>query len=76
MLGSSHGRSLKFLKCVSSSTSLWINALPIIVCYAREGSRKSIDIVIGSFCIKTGSRLLHDDRDFTAMAAHLDLKIY
>ncbi len=38
--------------------------------------RKSIDIIIGSFCIRNDYLLLHDDRDFTAMATHLDLKVY
>lgn len=38
--------------------------------------RKSIDLIIGSFCIKQRYLLLHDDRDFTLMAEHLDLKIY
>ena len=30
--------------------------------------RKTIDIVIGTFCIERGHLLLHDDRDFDAMA--------
>jgi len=38
--------------------------------------RKSIDVIIGSFCIRQGCELLHDDRDFTLMAEHLDLKLY
>ena len=29
--------------------------------------RKTIDVVIGSFCIARGHALLHDDRDFEAM---------
>jgi predicted nucleic acid-binding protein len=35
--------------------------------------RKTIDIIIGTFCIEAGHRLLHDDRDFEPMAEHLGL---
>ena len=38
--------------------------------------RKSIDLIIGSFCIRQRCELLHDDRDFTLMAEHLALRIY
>lgn len=37
-------------------------------------ARKTIDIIIGTFCIERGHRLLHDDRDFVPMAAHLGLQ--
>lgn len=37
--------------------------------------RKTVDLVIGTFCIAGGHVLLHDDRDFEAMAEHLGLKI-
>jgi len=35
--------------------------------------RKTIDIVIGTFCIMEGLPLLHDDRDFDPMESHLSL---
>jgi predicted nucleic acid-binding protein len=36
--------------------------------------RKTIDIVIGTFCIEGGHRLLHNDRDFLPMERHLGLR--
>jgi predicted nucleic acid-binding protein len=36
--------------------------------------RKTIDLIIGTFCIERGHELLHDDRDFAPMAAHLGLR--
>jgi predicted nucleic acid-binding protein len=36
--------------------------------------RKTIDVVIGTFCIVTGHALLHADRDFSPMVEHLGLK--
>jgi predicted nucleic acid-binding protein len=36
--------------------------------------RKTIDLIIGTFCLTRGYALLHDDRDFDAMAAHLGLR--
>ncbi|MFH1985038.1 MAG: PIN domain nuclease [Pseudomonadota bacterium] len=36
--------------------------------------RKTIDVIIGTFCIMEGLTLLHDDRDFDPIAAHLSLK--
>ena len=35
--------------------------------------RKTIDMLIGTFCIERGYPLLHADRDFDPMAAHLGL---
>lgn len=35
--------------------------------------RKTIDLLIGTFCIETGHRLLHADRDFEPMSEHLGL---
>jgi predicted nucleic acid-binding protein len=35
--------------------------------------RKTVDIIIGTFCIERGCSLLHDDRDFVAMEEHLGL---
>lgn len=36
--------------------------------------RKTIDVLIATFCIAGGHRLLHSDRDFTAMAKTLGLR--
>jgi len=37
--------------------------------------RKTIDIIIGTFCIAHGHELLHDDRDFLPMVEYLGLRI-
>lgn len=37
--------------------------------------RKTIDMIIGTFCIEHGLTLLHNDRDFDQIAAALDLKV-
>ncbi len=37
--------------------------------------RKTIDLIIGTFCLARGHALLHDDRDFDAMAAYLGLRV-
>ncbi len=36
--------------------------------------RKTIDVIIGTFCITENIPLLHDDKDFDTMAEHLGLK--
>lgn len=36
--------------------------------------RKTIDIIIATFCIIEGLALLHDDRDFDPMVSHFSLK--
>ena len=36
--------------------------------------RKTIDIIIATFCIIEGLILLHDDRDFDPMVSHVSLK--
>ena len=36
--------------------------------------RKTIDIIIATFCIIEGLILLHDDRDFDPMVSHFSLK--
>jgi predicted nucleic acid-binding protein len=36
--------------------------------------RKTIDVIIATFCIIEGLTLLHDDRDFDPMVSHLSLK--
>ncbi len=37
--------------------------------------RKTIDMLIGTFCIEHGHALLHDDRDFDHLEQHLGLKV-
>jgi predicted nucleic acid-binding protein len=37
--------------------------------------RKTIDLVIGTFCIEHGHGLLHQDRDFEPMRQHLGLSV-
>ena len=38
--------------------------------------RKLVDLVIATFCIEHDHRLLHSDRDFTAMRPYLNLQLY
>lgn len=38
--------------------------------------RKTIDIIIATFCIVEGLTLLHDDRDFNPIASHFPLKAF
>ena len=38
--------------------------------------RKTIDVIIATFCIVEGLTLLHDDRDFDPMVKHLSLKAF
>ena len=37
--------------------------------------RKTIDMIIGAFCIANGYALLHEDRDFDPMERHLGLQV-
>ncbi|TCR92808.1 hypothetical protein EV561_101249 [Rhizobium sp. BK376] len=37
--------------------------------------RKTMDIIIGTFCIEEGHALLHQDRDFNPMRDHLGLQV-
>ena len=37
--------------------------------------RKTVDLIIGTYCIEHGHALLHQDRDFDPMAAHLGLRV-
>uniref|UniRef100_UPI00405787BF type II toxin-antitoxin system VapC family toxin n=1 Tax=Candidatus Electronema sp. TaxID=2698783 RepID=UPI00405787BF len=37
--------------------------------------RKTIDVIIGTFCIIENITLLHDDKDFEPMVEHLALKV-
>lgn len=38
--------------------------------------RKTIDIIIATFCIIEGLTLLHDDHDFDPIASHFPLKVF
>ena len=37
--------------------------------------RKTIDMIIGTFCIENSHTLLHDDKDFELLVKHLKLKV-
>ena len=37
--------------------------------------RKTIDCIIASFCIESDHQLLHNDRDYDAFEAYLDLRV-
>jgi predicted nucleic acid-binding protein len=37
--------------------------------------RKTIDVMIGTFCIKNGHQLLHADRDFDPLERYLGLRV-
>lgn len=37
--------------------------------------RKTIDMLIGTFCIHSNAALIHNDRDFDPMEIHLGLKV-
>ena len=37
--------------------------------------RKTIDVIIGTYCILEGLPLLHDDHDYDPMVSHLSLKV-
>ncbi|WP_438749436.1 type II toxin-antitoxin system VapC family toxin [Pararhizobium sp. O133] len=41
---------------------------------AGHTPRKTIDMIIGTFCIQNGHRLLHDDRDFEPLTRILGLQ--
>jgi hypothetical protein len=38
--------------------------------------RKTIDVLIGTFCAEKKFELVHNDHDFTLMAKYIGLKIY
>ena len=37
--------------------------------------RKTIDVIIGTYCILEDLPILHDDRDYEPMVSHLSLKV-
>ena len=38
--------------------------------------RKTVDVIIGTFCIEHDLPLMHNDRDFEPMEKHLGLRVY
>ena len=38
--------------------------------------RKTIDIIIGTYCIENGHEIIHNDIDFEHMEEHLGLKLF
>ena len=38
--------------------------------------RKTIDVIIGTFCAERGFTIIHHDRDFDLMAGHIGLGMY
>jgi len=38
--------------------------------------RKTIDVLIATFCVTNGLQLLHSDRDFDALEQHLGLQVF
>jgi predicted nucleic acid-binding protein len=39
----------------------------------KNAIKKTPDLIIGTFCVAHGHRLLHNNRDFDPMAKHLGL---
>lgn len=37
--------------------------------------RKTVDMIIGTFCIENNHPLLHDDKDFEPLTKHLELQV-
>jgi hypothetical protein len=37
--------------------------------------RKTIDVIIGTFCAENGLPIVHHDRDFDLMASHIGLEV-
>jgi predicted nucleic acid-binding protein len=37
--------------------------------------RKTIDVMIGTFCVEHGFQIVHNDRDFEHMSKHIGLDI-
>lgn len=37
--------------------------------------RKTVDVIIGTFCLEGGHALLHDDRDFDSFATHFGMLV-
>lgn len=71
------GKLSAFPCATMSSPSLAIKAAGNYRTLREEGMtiRKTTDLIIGTYCIENKYSLLHADRDFVPMVAHLGLKI-
>jgi len=70
-------RALSQYQLVSlSSPDLAIKAAANYRLLRRRGItiRKTIDVIVGTFCIERGHALLHSDRDFEPMERYLGLQ--
>ena len=54
------------IKSAENYRLLWKNGVTV---------RKTIDMLIGTFCIENKFVLLHDDKDFNPMVEYLELKV-
>jgi len=71
-------RSLSRFEVVSlCSPALAVRAADNYRTLRRQGItiRKTIDLIIGTFCIERRHSLLHDDHDFAPMEKHLGLMV-
>ena len=70
-------RSLSRFETVAlSNPDLAVRAATNYRLLRRQGItiRKTIDLIIGTFCIERGHALLHSDRDFAPMERYLGLQ--
>jgi predicted nucleic acid-binding protein len=68
---------LGFNYCDIAGRDVALRAAQLYRSLRRQGItvRKTIDILIGSFCITNNSCLLHDDRDFDALEERAGLSV-
>lgn len=72
-------QALEYLSCVQLvDKNLAIKAATNFRFLRSKGkkNRKTVDMLIGTWCIEHEVELLHNDRDFDQMATCLPLKIY
>lgn len=72
-------KALDHLSCVQlGGKSLAIKAATNFRFLRSKGVtiRKTVDMLIGSWCIEHEIALLHNDKDFDQIAIHLPLKVY
>jgi len=70
-------RSLSRFEAIAlSDPGLAVRAAANYRLLRRQGItiRKTIDLIIGTFCIERGHALLHSDRDFAPMGRYLGLQ--
>lgn len=70
--------ALDSLECISISNKQLALQSAINFRFLRSKGvtiRKTVDMLIGTWCIESGVRLLHRDKDFDRMAKHLPLNI-